>query len=157
MPLPTPPSLITMTLYVSVKCTHTRAQGAGWARVAQYWAHHSESVSLPAPSAHSPLSPRVHTRISPDLPPSLPLTYQSCCCLWAPVGQCLPSIPCSDSCFQPPISWRLFLSAREDRPSWGDRPSPSNSTTPVLTSPGLMSLLLPQTGLSLPPAPSLCS
>ena len=109
--LPPLPSLITVTLLsVSVKCTHMSSGcwlGRGWRGSGLITLRLSLCLLRPP---HSPPSPRVHTRISQ--PCSFPSSRLSVMPLPpGPSGvQCLPSIPCSDSCFLPPSSWHVFPS-----------------------------------------------
>lgn len=91
--LPPLPSLITMTLYVSVKCTHMSPGcwlGRGWRSTGLITLRLSLCLLRPA---HSPLSPRVHTRISQTC--SFPSSHLSVMLL--PLGpsgaQCLPFHP----------------------------------------------------------------
>ena len=108
--LPSLPSPITVSLHVSVKCTHKSPgcwPGRGWRGSGLITLRLSLCLLRPPPS---PPSPRVHTRVSQ--PCSFPSPRLSVMPLPpGPSGaHCLPSIPCSDSCFLPPSSWHVFPS-----------------------------------------------
>ena len=68
----------------------------------------------------------VCTLASLSLAPSLPLASQSCRCLWAPVGRsAFPPFPAVTVVFCHPAAGTSSPLSREERPSRGDRPSPS--------------------------------
>lgn len=123
--LPPLPSLITMTLYVSAKHTHMSPgcwPGQGW--------HSSGLITLRLSLCllrppHSTISWSAHSHLSDlFLPFFSPVSHAAASGpQWGAVSS-LP-FPAVTVVFCHPSTGMSFPLSHEDRPSWGDRPSPS--------------------------------